>query len=357
MDEQAMPSRRKDEQRRATQVMTPQQTPETSAHEAASSQKLPGLISAVHFPSKETNKKPSVNQAQADGNDGWDWLHFDSSDPGARRSLESLSGLSAPAKTLLIAASDHQQLSFDEDCTYGVLADLVESLDEGVKDIFFIPFAMTKCLFVTASDRPRTRLQSVHDAFLRGEPIDEPAMLLNKIVEFLLDDISSYADDLAKRLDEIEESILDDGSGDQRQSIARIRQVAVRLHRQIAISQSLTRRIERDKDAQLLRFAEVVTQRLDWLGSKVDALRERAQLLQEEAMAITADQTNSQVQTLSIVATVFLPATLIAGIFGMNVSKLPLTENGNGFLWAMLILVGATALIFWLLRWSGLVGR
>jgi Mg2+ and Co2+ transporter CorA len=36
-------------------------------------------------------------------------------------------------------------------------------------------------------------------------------------------------------------------------------------------------------------------------------------------MAITADMTNSQLQILSVVATIFLPATLIAGIFGMNV--------------------------------------
>jgi zinc transporter len=74
-------------------------------------------------------------------------------------------------------------------------------------------------------------------------------------------------------------------------------------------------------------------------------------------MLKTADETNSHLQVLSIVATVFLPATLIAGIFGMNVKGLPLTENGNGFLWAMVLLIGATGLIFSLLTWSGVLRK
>jgi Mg2+ and Co2+ transporter CorA len=50
-----------------------------------------------------------------------------------------------------------------------------------------------------------------------------------------------------------------------------------------------------------------------------------------------------------------LPASLIAGIFGMNVKGLPLTDNGNGFLWSIALLIGASALVFWLLKRSGIL--
>jgi zinc transporter len=81
------------------------------------------------------------------------------------------------------------------------------------------------------------------------------------------------------------------------------------------------------------------------------------QLLQEEVAIKTAEQTNRNLHVLAIVTTVFLPATLIAGVFGMNVGGLPLTQSGDGFLWSMVILVGASAAVYWLLKRSGILRR
>lgn len=69
------------------------------------------------------------------------------------------------------------------------------------------------------------------------------------------------------------------------------------------------------------------------------------------------EQTNRSLHVLATVTTVFLPASLVAAIFGMNVEGLPLTENGGGFLWAVAIIVIASALVYWLLKRSGTAGR
>lgn len=74
-------------------------------------------------------------------------------------------------------------------------------------------------------------------------------------------------------------------------------------------------------------------------------------------MMRSAEKTNRQLQVLSIVATVFLPASLIAGIFGMNVEGLPLTKTPLGFLWSMALLVGTTALVLYLLKRAGILKR
>jgi Mg2+ and Co2+ transporter CorA len=236
----------------------------TGAGEMTSSQKLPGLIFAFYFSSNGTIKELGINQAQADYNDGRVWLHFDSSDPNTQPSLDSIFSLPAPAKALLVAANERQQLYADEVCTYGALAEL-EGLDEDTKDIVFIPFAMIKDLFISASDRQLARLQSMRDVnHLKGKVSHGPTGLLERIVDQQLDDVDDYAENLAKRLDEIENSILVDGSGNQRQLIASVRRAAVRLHRQNAISQSLVHRIECEKNARLLRLASEMAQRLDW---------------------------------------------------------------------------------------------
>ena len=71
----------------------------------------------------------------------------------------------------------------------------------------------------------------------------------------------------------------------------------------------------------------------------------------------TAEQTNRNLQILAIVTTIFLPASLVTGVFGMNVAGLPFTQNPNGFLWSMVILIGSSALVFWLLKRSGILDR
>ena len=71
----------------------------------------------------------------------------------------------------------------------------------------------------------------------------------------------------------------------------------------------------------------------------------------------TAEQTNRNLQILAIVTTIFLPATLLTGIFGMNVMDLPLTQNPHGFFLSVVILTGSSALVFWFLKQSGILDR
>jgi zinc transporter len=52
-----------------------------------------------------------------------------------------------------------------------------------------------------------------------------------------------------------------------------------------------------------------------------------------------------------------LPASLVASIFGMNVKGLPLTEDDSGFVWSLVLLVSVSAVVFWLLKRSGILGR
>jgi zinc transporter len=185
--------------------------------------------------------------------------------------------------------------------------------------------------------------------------------LLETIVESVALAVEDHADALAEELDNVEERLLVEGLGNQQQALARARRLAVRLHRLLATQRSLIHRFERDSvqsdDAPPLQVeTSKLAQRLDWLDQEMIGLRDRAHLLQEEVSLRMADQTNRNLQVLAIVTTVFLPATLITGIFGMNVGGLPFVSSHAGFVWAMLLLAAASAFVFWLLKKSGLFG-
>jgi zinc transporter len=220
---------------------------------------------------------------------------------------------------------------------------------------------MTEQLFVSARRQSLNALEATRRSLRCGHRIGTTAGLLEIIVEHMVEAVESYADGLAEELDRVEERLAVDEASDQTKALARVRRIAVRLHRQLATQRSLIHRFERDTERSSqpsLQFATAkLAQRLDWLDHEMIALRDRSHLLQEEVSLRMADQTNRNMQVLAIVTTVFLPANLIAAVFGMNVAGLPLTARASGFAWALVLLVGVSALVFWLLRRSGMLRR
>ena len=69
-----------------------------------------------------------------------------------------------------------------------------------------------------------------------------------------------------------------------------------------------------------------------------------------------SNRVNMEVRILTVITTLFMPAALIAGIFGMNFRSMPLIEDNEGFLIA-LSMMGTIAVvmgtIFWRRRWLG----
>jgi zinc transporter len=337
----------------------PREVDDTGAQTHSSA--LPGLVWAFRFKASGVAEELSVDRPMPNLHDGWFWLHFDLADPRTSKSVQSIPDLPVSAKTLLVSASEQQQLYADDACAFGVFADFAGGSDDGEKNISFVRFAATETLFVSSSDCRLSTTDSIRDGIRSGNKIARVAVLLETIFEHVVDSVDDYAKTLAENLDDIEEKILLDDPGDQRLTLGKMRRAAIRLNRQIAVSLSLIHRLEHENERYAkspLSFAtERLRQRLDWLNTEIAALRERAHVLQEEAMLRTADQTNRHLQVLAIVATVFLPASLIAGIFGMNVKGLPLTQNGNGFFWSLALLVGASAAVFWLLKRSGMLDQ
>ncbi len=73
-----------------------------------------------------------------------------------------------------------------------------------------------------------------------------------------------------------------------------------------------------------------------------------------------SNRVNLELRTLTMVAMLFMPASLIAGIFGMNFRIMPLLESANGF-WFVMGMMAAIAVvmitIFARRRWIGKQGR
>ena len=99
--------------------------------------------------------------------------------------------------------------------------------------------------------------------------------------------------------------------------------------------------------------AGTLTQRLDELDHEVIELRDRARLLQEELGARVAEQTNRHLRLLAVLTAVFLPPTLIAGLFGMNLAGAPFSSSPAGFWLSVVITALSSAATLLGLKWAG----
>ena len=325
----------------------------------ARAETLPGLIAAFRFAADGSAQELTVDKPIENEADGWLWLHFNLTDVRACRFLRADPTFPTAARDILIASDEHQQLNASGDCLYGVLPDLVCELDSITEEIGFLHFAMTERLIISGRRRALSAVQVLRSALRNGLKVATPTALLETIISSMIDSMDRFSDDIAGKLDRIEERILADDMSEGRQMLGRIRRTTVRLHRQLVILRSLIQRLELDLCQKLsLRIATArLRQRLDWLDTEIVSLRDRAHLLQEEVTVKTAEQTNRNLHVLAVVTTLFMPASLIAGILGMNVGGLPFVQSADGFLWAMGILVASSVVVLWLLKRSGIIRR
>lgn len=82
----------------------------------------------------------------------------------------------------------------------------------------------------------------------------------------------------------------------------------------------------------------------------VDGLRELLNGIRDNYNIALANRTNDIMRTLTIFASIMLPLSLIAGIYGMNVHLWPSSEHAGSFWFIVGIMIVITGLLFWFFR-------
>lgn len=319
---------------------------------------IPGLVWAFRIHEDGSAESLPVGQSIPMQRDGWLWLHFNLADVRAQQWLPTTDF--PPAATALLASHDnHQQLHASDGCIYGVFADLTREVGTTGDEFAHLHFAMNERMLISGRYRPLAAAEKVRSIVEQGAcKLPSVAALLELIVENVADTVDRLADRIGASLDSIEDG-LRNAKDDVRQELGGLRRTAVKLHRQLAGLRTLFHRLEREGTDQLkpalqLR-ASKLAQRLDALDHAVIEIRDRARLLQEEIASATAEKSNRALNILTIITTVILPPTLVTGVFGMNTKGLPLTDDPNGFLIAVGLMVGSIAVLWLVMRRIGVL--
>ena len=99
-------------------------------------------------------------------------------------------------------------------------------------------------------------------------------------------------------------------------------------------------------DSEAIRIGEQreyfrnLSGRLELGRSAVQRMESRVQGLHQHCLLALQEKTNNRLKILTILSAIFLPSTLVAGIFGMNFENIPALKMEYGYFVALAVMVG-----------------
>ncbi|MGO1080871.1 CorA family divalent cation transporter [Inquilinus sp. CA228] len=291
--------------------------------------------------------------------EGWVWLHLKLTDTRARHWLAHHAALPPAVAQWLLDGPDRVHLQRLDGCLVGAANGLHHDFAFEPDQISRLRFCLGPHLLVTGRRHPLRAVDEIRRSLAAGRAPATALGMLALIAEHLAAEAEAIVEKLMDEVDGIEDRVLDDRSTsrtiEDRQALGRIRRSAAALRRHLlpegaAFAAGLNE-LPDWADPAGRSALSAAAERFRRAARSLDEVIDRARMLQEEIAAQRAEAMNRSLLVLAILTAVFLPMTLITGIFGMNVAGLPGLETPAAFLWVMLLILAAgvatLVLMFW----------
>lgn len=103
-----------------------------------------------------------------------------------------------------------------------------------------------------------------------------------------------------------------------------------------------------------LPFLRDVYDHTVFVAESLDAIRDLIAGLMDIYVTSLSNRINLQIRLLTVITTIFMPLTLLTGIFGMNFKHMPFLQWDSGFyllMGFMLAITVGSLIVFWRIRW------
>jgi zinc transporter len=284
------------------------------------------------------------------------WIHIDVNDDASRLWLTDASGLEPSIVDALLADETRPRSHATEEGLLVVLRGVNTNPGDDPEDMVSIRLWIEHDRVISTRRRRLLSVVDIRDFLLHGNGPKTSGGLLAALTGKLADRIGDFVDGIEERLGDAEEQMATQDQTEFRQSITALRRQIASVRRFLAPQRDALDRMYRQPGAwfsnaeiqELREEADRITRYLEDL----ELARERTMVLREEFLGRLAQEQNSRMYVLSVVAAVFLPLTFVTGLLGMNVGGLPGLDNPNGFFASVLIMIVSAAGLIAFFRWK-----
>ncbi len=163
------------------------------------------------------------------------------------------------------------------------------------------------------------------------------------LLDAIIDNYFVVLENINSRMEVLEEEVYHNPTPEVAQNIQQLKKEVLKIRHYIfPVKELLSRLIDSEshlisKDTKL--FLRDAHDHCTEINESLQVYREMAMSLMEMYMSNMSNKMNEVMKVLTIMASIFIPLTFIAGVYGMNFTNMPelQSEHGYFFVWAVMI--------------------
>ncbi|KAA0549928.1 magnesium/cobalt transporter CorA [Bacillus sp. BGMRC 2118] len=198
---------------------------------------------------------------------------------------------------------------------------------------------------VTFHNQHSHEVDEVWNRLVQSKLVSEwnPSTVLYHVLDKIVDNYFPLVYHIEDRLDEIDANSEVKSTEELLNEIFDVRHELLLLRHTITPMRDLTYRIinsSRLKDVQgrMEYFADIHDHLLK-LAEMIEASRELTTDMRDSYVSLNSHQTNRVMKVLTVITTIFMPLTFIAGIYGMNFEYMPELHSEYGYYGTLLVML------------------
>jgi magnesium transporter len=244
-----------------------------------------------------------------------------------------------------------------------VVTRMLRNTDAGRLDVEQVSLLIGKDYVLTFQERCGDVLDPVRERLaipgsrIRTLPSD---YLGYAILDTIIDAYYPVLESVGDRLDVLEERVLTEASPETLRDLNTIKGEVMTLKREVAPQREAVNSLIRDDNelvSQAVRlYLRDTYDHIVQTSEAVETAREFVNGLMNTYLSVVSNRMNEVMKTLTIVASIFVPLTFMAGIYGMNFDHMPELHSK----WAYPLLLAGMAVVafgmvfyFWRKKWIG----
>ncbi|MBE3568811.1 MAG: magnesium/cobalt transporter CorA [Bacillales bacterium] len=187
---------------------------------------------------------------------------------------------------------------------------------------------MNSHMLVTYHKQPNRAINSSWARLKKEEGLKKgPIFVLHSIIDQIVDDYFQPVFHIEDSLNQIEENSDREEVSELLEKLFEIRHDMIKLRRSILPMRDLIYRLLNSENVSFIEdqrfYFHDLYDHLLKLSEMLESYREFSADIRDNYMSFTSNKTNNIMMTLTIITTIFMPLTFIAGIYGMNFDYMP----------------------------------
>lgn len=263
------------------------------------------------------------------------WIHLNGRHSDAKKFLRDQMGLDPVIVKSMLAEEMRPRLEEVNNNALLMLRGINFNPGPAPEDLVSIRLWISGNRIVSVGRRKSRTVADMDDRIRHGRGPKRVGEFVAMLCASLNDGIEPALQELEETTDKLEAASLENPDAALRNDIAAIRKQATQFRRHVSPQRDVFNRLQFSQQAWLSGADKWLMQdnndRMLRYLEDLDALRDRAQILQDELNSALSGKLNKNIYILSVITAIFMPLGFFSGLLGMNLKGIPGAENDMAF--------------------------